>query len=97
MKKSVRKWKFWFNFPVHLVFLECIICEIAYVILFTRTTYSRFTSTPIKRSRFLILLEDSKYVVELAYVSARFSPSGSIILPVGVFYGKGRFNENPKI
>jgi hypothetical protein len=60
------------------------VCEVAYVIFPLRTTYSRFTSTPPKRSRFIILLEDSKYVVELACVSARFLPLGPIVLPIRV-------------
>jgi hypothetical protein len=73
------------------------ICEVAYVISFIRTTYSRFTSIMIKRSSYCALLGDNKCEVELAVASARFSPSGSIILPVRVLYSKGRFNEHPKI
>jgi hypothetical protein len=48
------------------------ICEVAYVISFICTTYSRFTSTMFKRSRYLLLLGDSKCAVELAGTSARF-------------------------
>jgi hypothetical protein len=74
----------------------CFFWEDAYVSSFTHTTYSRFTSAPIKRSRFIIPLEDSEYVVELAYVSARFSPLGPIVIPLRILYGKGCFRKNPK-
>jgi hypothetical protein len=57
-----------------------VICEDAYIISFICTTYSRFTSTTIKKSRHLTLLRDSKYVVELAVASARYKPSGHTIL-----------------
>jgi hypothetical protein len=73
------------------------VCEYAYVIVFIHTTYSRFTSTTIKKSRFCTLLRDGKYVVELAVASARFMPLGPIVLLMRVFYGKGCFHENPEI
>jgi hypothetical protein len=74
---------------VSLLSFMPMVCENAYVKSFIRTTYSRFTRTTVKRSRISTLLRDSKCAVELAVASARFSPSGSIILPVRVFYGKG--------
>jgi hypothetical protein len=62
----------------------CFICEVDYVLTFIRTANSRFTSTTIKRNRQFLLLRDSKYTVELAVASARFMPSGHIILPGGL-------------
>jgi hypothetical protein len=63
------------------LFIIDFVCEIAYVILPVRTTYSRFTSTTPKRSRPFTLPKDSKYVVELAVISARFKPSGLTLPP----------------
>jgi hypothetical protein len=70
-----------------------VFCEIAYVLSFIRTTYSRFTSTTIKRSRFFPLLRDSKGAVELAVASTRFKPSGQPIPSMEVYQEKGSFYE----
>jgi hypothetical protein len=73
------------------------VCEIAYVILPLRTTYSRFTSTTSKRDIPFILPRDIKYAVELAVISARFSPSGQPVSHGGLIKTRRAFTKTLKI